>query len=359
VSRYRLAVWLLVVCAFNSHAAFVGHSTSTSGQLQYAGFGDVGGGVGSGRYTVGTCVSASNATTCTLSGSYVETVASDHAPGMTGTFTLKLSYSGTGPSPVTARSVSAGSDVLQFASGGTYTFTLDVLTAAGEHFTGLFPAPVFPDSIAFSTFLEPGTFGCTGLAAAQPCRIAQVGLVPGATITGNVNPFDFSIPGNFAGGQPVEVVEFYNAALDHYFITYLPAEIDNLDAGRTPTRWTRTGYTFKIYAKNVVGTSPVCRFYIPPGLGDSHFFGRGLVECDETAIKFPALILEDPLFMYVALPTGGTCPASTRPIYRVFSNRLDANHRYMVDPAVRDQMVAKGWLAEGDGPDRVAMCAPV
>ena len=37
---------------------------------------------------------------------------------------------------------------------------------------------------------------------------------------------------------------------------------------------------------------------------------------------------------------------------------LDANHRYMTDRTVRDQMVAKGWLAEGDGPDLVVMCAP-
>jgi hypothetical protein len=30
----------------------------------------------------------------------------------------------------------------------------------------------------------------------------------------------------------------------------------------------------------------------------------------------------------------------------------------MIDRAARDQMVAKGWLAEGDGPDLVVMCAP-
>jgi hypothetical protein len=28
----------------------------------------------------------------------------------------------------------------------------------------------------------------------------------------------------------------------------------------------------------------------------------------------------------------------------------------MTDRAVRDQMVARGWLAEGDGPDLVVMC---
>ena len=51
-------------------------------------------------------------------------------------------------------------------------------------------------------------------------------------------------------------------------------------------------------------------------------------------------------------------PAGTAPVDRVFSNRADANHRYMTDRALRDQMVASGWLAEGDGPDLVVMCAP-
>jgi hypothetical protein len=45
-------------------------------------------------------------------------------------------------------------------------------------------------------------------------------------------------------------------------------------------------------------------------------------------------------------------------VYRVFSNRPDANHRYMVDRTVREQMAARGWLVEGDGPDAVVMCAP-
>jgi len=158
--------------------------------------------------------------------------------------------------------------------------------------------------------------------------------------------------------ETVDVVEFYNATLDHYFITYAPAEIANLDAGNTPTRWTRTGYGFKAATVATASTSPVCRFYIPPDKGDSHFFGRGTAECNATAAKNTTFVLEDPAFMQMTLPTAGTCPAGTTPIYRVFSNRADANHRYMTDRTVRDQMVAKGWIAEGDGPDLVVMCAP-
>jgi hypothetical protein len=62
--------------------------------------------------------------------------------------------------------------------------------------------------------------------------------------------------------------------------------------------------------------------------------------------------------MYLYLPVGGVCPAGTIAVYRVFSNRTDANHRYLVERALRDQMVALGWVAEGDGPDQVVMCAP-
>jgi len=161
------------------------------------------------------------------------------------------------------------------------------------------------------------------------------------------------------GGPPTtDVVEYYNASLDHYFITWLAAEQANLDAGNTPTKWTRTGYSFKTFTIPQTGTSPVCRYYIPPAKGDSHFFGRGVDECTATGQKNPTFVLEDPDFMNLYLPVAGVCPAGTINVYRVFDNRPDANHRYMIDPAVRAQMVAKGWIAEGDGPDMVVMCAP-
>ena len=46
-----------------------------------------------------------------------------------------------------------------------------------------------------------------------------------------------------AGGQ-VEVVEFYNAGLQHYFISADPAEIAVLDGGAFGGAWKRTGNTF-------------------------------------------------------------------------------------------------------------------
>ena len=39
--------------------------------------------------------------------------------------------------------------------------------------------------------------------------------------------------------------------------------------------------------------------------------------------------------MAMFLPVAGVCPAGTVAVYRVFSNRPDANHRYMIEAAVR------------------------
>jgi hypothetical protein len=156
----------------------------------------------------------------------------------------------------------------------------------------------------------------------------------------------------------VDVVEYYNSALDHYFVTWVPDEIAKLDAGTAIKGWKRSGQTFKTFTAAQPGTSPVCRYYIPPGLGDSHFFGRGTTECDATGANNPSFVLEDSAFMHMFMPTLGTCGVGTAAVYRAFSQRPDANHRYMTNRNLRTAMVNKGWQAEGDGPDLVVMCSP-
>jgi hypothetical protein len=162
-----------------------------------------------------------------------------------------------------------------------------------------------------------------------------------------------------AGVQLADVIEYYHAALDHYFVTWLPGEIAALDAGTTIPGWTRTGGSFRTWTTPEAGSSPVCRYYIPPALGNSHFYGRDGAECEAARANIPDLVLEEARFMHLALPSVGACAAGTVPVYRLFSNRADANHRYTTDRAVRDQMIASGWVAEGEGADLVAMCAPL
>src|SRR6185369_13621689 len=124
--------------------------------------------------------------------------------------------------------------------------------------TGYVDAPWISTGINY-TFDLYQMAGCptTVPASATPIASLNMALVPsGAAV-------------------PATVVEFYNANLDHYFITWVADEIAKLDAGIELKGWMRTGKTFKTYTTVQTGTSPVCRFYIPPASGDSHFFGRG------------------------------------------------------------------------------------
>ncbi len=64
--------------------------------------------------------------------------------------------------------------------------------------------------------------------------------------------------------------------------------------------------------------------------------------------------------MYIALPNllTGACASSTVPVFRLWNARADSNHRYTTDPTVKAAMIARGYIAEGYGPDGVIMCAP-
>ena len=180
---------------------------------------------------------------------------------------------------------------------------------------------------------------------------------------------------NFAGkavsfpALSVTAIEYHHAGLDHYFISSLQQEIDTLDTGRI-SGWARTGQSFKVFpsqASGGAGVNPVCRFYIPPAHGNSHFFSASPAECNLVVQKtatdpnFSGYVFESPNVFYEALPdtTTGGCPGGTAPVYRLWNQRIDSNHRYTGAATVKAQMVAAGYVAEGYGPDAVIMCAPV
>ena len=86
-----------------------------------------------------------------------------------------------------------------------------------------------------------------------------------------------------------EVVEFYNASLQHYFISADAAEIAALDAGALGGAWARTGNRFNAWdvASAPPDAVPVCRFFgtdryrvngtrIGP---NSHFYTADPAEC--------------------------------------------------------------------------------
>ena len=159
-------------------------------------------------------------------------------------------------------------------------------------------------------------------------------------------------------GDRVDVVEYYDASLDHYFMTGSAAEIAALDSG-APAGWRRTGYVLPARAFAQAGTQELCRYYIPAAQGDSHFYSASRAECDDVARKFPSFVPEGPRRIYMALPdpASGACAPSAFAVYRIWNGRADSNHRYTTSRAIRDHMVALGGMAEGEGSDAVAMCA--
>ena len=163
----------------------------------------------------------------------------------------------------------------------------------------------------------------------------------------------------FAEAASSTVVEFYNAALDNYFITADPGEAKAIDNGSAGPGWLRTGDVF-----SSGGDTPVCRFYgsLSPG-PNSHFYTVLASECATLKQQQASTPGSQKRWNFESLdfistaPVNGACPNSTVPVYRAYNNGyargVDSNHRITPYPAAIQQAVARGWSNEG-----VVMCAP-
>jgi hypothetical protein len=192
----------------------------------------------------------------------------------------------------------------------------------------------------------------TALAASTPALSAS-SLGSSSGTTGGATP-ELSV-----------AVEFYHFGLDHYFVTADPGEIEALVSGKIPG-WFHTGGKFAVLppGSTTAGAFPVCRFYGDPTKGiDSHFYSAIASECEAVRTRFAdSWLLESDDVYRVFLPdAGGTCPAGSEPVYRLWNDRSDVNHRYTTDPNVVASMKARGYIAEGLGALSipVALCAPI
>ena len=154
-------------------------------------------------------------------------------------------------------------------------------------------------------------------------------------------------------------VEYFNAALGHYFVTASPDEAAMLDAG-TISGWARTGYAFSVGADASGGELPVCRFFSAAfAPKSSHFYTPYDDEC--ALLKAGATWTYESIAFYLTLPSSsGTCPADATSIYRLYNNGATGapNHRYTAVRSVFDAMQAQGWIAEGHGATGVFACGP-
>jgi len=221
-----------------------------------------------------------------------------------------------------------------------------------------------PDFGADGMFVVPGLTSIAALALASDGNL----LVGGADATGGVVT-RLVMNGVVA---PRAVVEFHNAALDHYFVTANPAEAAAIDAGMAGPGWSRTGLAFRSG-----GWNRVCRFYgnaaRNPATGaiygpNSHFYTATDDECAFLDSIFDASRKSWRLESYDFLTTPALiqpgaanapspCPPGTLPVYRAYNRGFergeDSNHRFTTSLAAYQATTARGWAAEG-----VRMCAP-
>jgi Repeat of unknown function (DUF5648) len=159
---------------------------------------------------------------------------------------------------------------------------------------------------------------------------------------------------------PIEIVEFYNTGLGHYFMTEDKAEIASIENGGSGPGWQRTGERITGRAADpclypAPNSTPLYRFYGTRGIGpNSHFFTVDRQECGAVR-RDPGWTFESvPLRIWA--PTAGACPSQSLPVHRLYNGRAaqnDSNHRYTSRQAVIDTMVAAGWTHEG-----VTLCVP-
>jgi len=170
----------------------------------------------------------------------------------------------------------------------------------------------------------------------------------------------------------VPVVEYYNGTLDQFFITSNPDEMRALDDGSTRD-WLRTGEVFVALPVSRTASpergNAVCRYYGRPQAGNnSHFLSASREECAAVGARFPLewqLETSEAFRAYLPDMTTGVCADGTLPVYRGFNNLPHPNHRYSLSMSMIQSMstyLGNGqrvpWIAEGYGPDRVAMCVP-
>lgn len=176
---------------------------------------------------------------------------------------------------------------------------------------------------------------------------------------------------NFSGtltvGNPsptVLAVEYYYSAWDFYFVTAFPDEIAALDGGAFGGVWKRTEQAFQVWPQPNASSTPTCRFFsIAFAPRSSHFYTPFPAECqfvETNPADVAAWEFENIAFHIQLADANGHCGGGTTPLYRLYNNGMGGapNHRYTTNTLILNEMIAQGWVFEGNGNTKVFACVP-
>lgn len=159
--------------------------------------------------------------------------------------------------------------------------------------------------------------------------------------------------------QTLDLLEYYHAGFNHYFVASVPGEIQKLDDG-TFVGWQRTGQSFAALPLGASGAADVCRFFSETfAPRSSHFYTPLIDECN--TLKAGNVWSYEGLVFALQTPSGtGLCPPGTNPLYRLYNNGEGnaPNHRLTGSDTLRSEQVSRGWIGEGSGSPPVFACGP-
>jgi hypothetical protein len=216
----------------------------------------------------------------------------------------------------------------------------------------------FPASTTCTATLSNGA-SCTITVTFKPSAAGSRSATLTVNSSAGATTIALSGTGTAATSNMLDVIEYYYAQFNSYFVTALADEIVKLDNG-TFVGWARTGLQFKVHTLGTPGSLTVCRFYsVAFGLKSAHFYTPAADECTRLKTN-PDWIFEGEVFAIPSARADGSCGVGTVPVYRLYNNGEGGapNHRYTTVGTVRDNMVAAGWIIEGNGPGFAFMCAP-
>ena len=259
------------------------------------------------------------------------------------------------------------------------------LTDCDPHTQPSLPSVPIPDPVCIKQVAEGGnalSMGVEGCSGVNPSLVGpnstctvSLGYTPRIPLPTNgdllvyTGGYQITVPIKTAAA-PVQTtagtvlaVEYVNLDLQHYFVTAMQSEIDALDSGQFPP-WLRTGRSFWVYPSGdplIANESPVCRYFTTPTSGlSTHFYSAFPQECGAILTLFPgvwALETNDAFGVQQPDVATGACPSGTSPLYRLYNDQPNVNHRYVTDLDTRSLLIGS-WIPEGYGPLGVGMCVP-
>ena len=208
----------------------LGDSLNMIGEFLYIGLGETspGSGIGTGLYRIGNCIQLID-TYCSMFGDYQESGGSGNQPGQTGSYAFTMTYSGTGNSPVVARSTTPGGNSLNFVNVGDALFELYLFPSSGGVIKSVFPDQSFSTLINFGAFITNQQV-CQGLPLGQTCSIGNVGLTAGAVDTAPLDRLNFTVSGYATvdiSSEPVALDDQYQLNSGQSLAIAAPGVLDN------------------------------------------------------------------------------------------------------------------------------------